>query len=126
MPDPAQSLLQSLIFHWDETPEQSTSTGSTRKFFKAPTSTLDQLSVHVTTLNLGESAHPPHQHPEEEMIIVKEGVLEALHNGQKVQMSAGSILFIAPNDLHGVRNAGTTPASYLVVKWWPPGMLKNA
>ena len=48
---------------------------------RAPTATLDELEYHVTTLNPGQSPHPPHQHPNEELIIVKEGAVEAYLNG---------------------------------------------
>jgi hypothetical protein len=37
-------------------------------------------------------------------------------------MTPGSILFLAPNDLHGVTNVGDGPATYFVIKWFPPGM----
>jgi len=29
------------------------------------------------------------------------------------------------NQLHGVKNVGTTPATYFIVKWNSPGMLKK-
>jgi quercetin dioxygenase-like cupin family protein len=122
MTDPA---LSSRVFDWNSIDAKPTKTGSTRPFFKMPTGTLDQLSCHVTTLNPGEAAHAPHQHPEEEMIILKEGTLEAIHNGTTRPMSAGSVLLLAPNDLHGVRNSGQAPATYYVIKWWPPGTLKS-
>jgi quercetin dioxygenase-like cupin family protein len=80
----------------------------------------------VTTLEPGLAAHAPHQHPEEEMIILKEGELEAMINGRSQRMSAGSILFLAPNDLHGVTNVGHGRATYYVLKWFPPGMSRAA
>ena len=59
------------------------------------------------------------------MIILKEGTLTALHNGRHTPMSAGSILFIAPHDLHGVTNTGSTRASYYVIKWFVPGAISQ-
>jgi quercetin dioxygenase-like cupin family protein len=88
--------------------------------FESPTGTLDKLALHATTLNPGERAHEPHRHPEEEMIIVKEGTLEAILNEQKVKLEAGSVFFIAPGDLHGVSNVGPGRATYYVVRWWTP------
>jgi len=116
MKDPAP---RSQLYDWESIPAKPTKPGSTRPFFKQPTGTLDLMSCHVTTLNPGEAPHAPHQHPEEEMIILKEGTLEAMHDGQTKRMSAGSVLFLAPNDLHGVRNVGDKPATYYVLKWWP-------
>jgi quercetin dioxygenase-like cupin family protein len=111
-------LTTSCIFDWDQTPSQVVPHGATRRFFNAKTGTLARMSMHATTLNPGQKAHEPHSHPEEEMIVLKEGTLEALHNGQRLSMSAGSILFLAPNDLHGVTNNGSVPATYYVIKWF--------
>ena len=93
-----------------------------RDFFEAPTTNLDQLECHVTTLNPGEAPHAPHQHPEEELIIVKEGTIEAMQNGVTKRAGPGSMIFEASNDLHGLRNVGQTPASCTsIIKYYPPG-----
>jgi mannose-6-phosphate isomerase-like protein (cupin superfamily) len=115
----SNDAAKSAIYDWSSIEAKPTKVGFSRPFFKMPTGTLELLSCHATTLNPGEAPHAPHRHPEEEMIILKEGTLEALHNGQTQRMSAGSVLFLAPNDLHGVRNVGDTPATYYVLKWWP-------
>ena len=46
----------STIFDWDGTIANPTSFGSERALFKGPTATLDQLDLHVVTLNPGQSA----------------------------------------------------------------------
>ena len=79
----------------------------------------------MTTLNPGESPHPPHQHPDEEVMIIKEGTVETLVNGETKRIGPGSVIFQAANQLHGIRNVGTVPATYHVIKWNSPGMLKN-
>src|SRR4249919_929622 len=73
--------MKSSVFDWNVIEVQKTKTGARRDFFEAPTTNLDQLECHVTTLNPGEAPHAPHQHPEEELIIVKEGTIEAMQNG---------------------------------------------
>ncbi|MBC7919684.1 MAG: cupin domain-containing protein, partial [Ferruginibacter sp.] len=118
-------LMQSSIFDWTTMEATPTKVGSTRKFFQAPTPTLDELECHVTTLNPGQSSHAPHQHPDEELIIIKEGTVESLVNGETKRVGPGSVIFQASNQLHGIRNVGTTPATYHVVKWNSPGMLKG-
>src|SRR4029450_125031 len=100
-------------------------TGPTRHFSRAPPATLDELECHVTTLNPGESPHPPHQHPDEELIIIKEGTVESLVNGQLKTVGPGSVIFQAGKQEHGIPNVGKTPAVYHVIKWNSPGMLKN-
>ncbi|HKQ76427.1 MAG TPA: cupin domain-containing protein [Blastocatellia bacterium] len=120
-----KTLMGSSIFDWNTIEAKPTKIGSTRKFFQAPTATLDELECHVTTLNPGETPHPPHKHPDEEVIIVKEGVVESLVNGQTKRVGPGSVIFQASNQLHGIRNVGQTPAVYHVIKWNSPGMLKE-
>jgi quercetin dioxygenase-like cupin family protein len=97
---------------------------SPRQVFRAPTATLDELEMHVTTLAPGKSPHPPHKHPEEELIIIKEGQLETLLNGATQRVGPGAVIFQASNQLHGITNVGETPAVYYVIRWSSPGMLK--
>ena len=54
---------------------------------------------------------------------MKEGTVEALVNGEQKRVGTGSVIFQASNQLHGIRNVGTGPATYHVVNWSSPGML---
>jgi len=110
-------LLGSAVFDWNKIAAKPTDVGSVRSFFKMRTATLEQLEVHVTTLNPGKSPHPPHHHPNEEMIIVREGNVEALVNGEWKRVGPGSVIFFASNQLHGLRNVGSEPAVYHVINW---------
>ncbi|HEX7085497.1 MAG TPA: cupin domain-containing protein [Vicinamibacterales bacterium] len=114
-------LMKSAVFLWEATPPVPTAQGAVRRVFRAPTATLDELEYHVTTLDPGKSPHPPHTHPNEEIIIVKDGSVEAWVNGEWMPVSTGSLIFFASNVPHTVRNTGTTPATYHVVNWRSPG-----
>jgi len=94
-----------------------TKVGTVRQVVKGPTATLEQLEVHVTTLNPGEQPHPPHKHPNEEMLIIREGQLETLSNGEWKRVGPGSVIFNASDVMHGLRNVGTAPAVYHVINW---------
>jgi quercetin dioxygenase-like cupin family protein len=118
------SRMPSSVWDWTKIEAKETRTGASRDFFRGPTATLDQLECHVTTLKPGQAPHAPHAHPEEELIIVKEGTIEAMQKGETKQVGPGSIIFEASNELHGLRNVGSTPATYFVIKWFSPGMLK--
>jgi quercetin dioxygenase-like cupin family protein len=120
---PVPQLMGSSIFDWTRLEVKKTAKGETRKVCQAPTATLDELECHITTLNPGEAAHPPHQHPDEEVIIVKEGTVESLVNGELKIVGPGSVIFQAANQMHTIRNAGDVPATYHVIKWNSPGML---
>jgi quercetin dioxygenase-like cupin family protein len=97
-------LMGSSIFDWTQLPVRKTEKGEVRKVLQAPTATLDELECHVTTLNPGEMAHPPHQHPDEEIIIVKEGTVESLVNGELKVVGPGSVIFQASNQMHSIKN----------------------
>lgn len=118
-------VLPSTAFEWSAVPVRDTKVGSSRQFVRSPTATLDELEIHVTTLNPGQTSHAPHQHPNEELLIVKEGTVEALVNGDWKRLGVGSVIFQASNQLHAIRNAGTGTATYHVVNWSSPGMLKK-
>jgi len=115
--DQKAPVLGSAVFDWNAIPARETPVGSVRQFFKGPTATLYELEWHVTTLNRGLASHPPHQHPNEELVIVKEGRVEALVNGEWKRVGPGSVIFNASNQLHGIRNAGSGAATYHVINW---------
>ena len=117
--------MESTVFDWNAVPVRATKTGAVRQFFQAPTATLDEIRCHATTLNPGEASHAPHEHADEELIIVKEGTITVLMNGEEKQVGAGSIIFQAPNEVHGIRNAGEVAATYYVLRWLAPGMAKS-
>ncbi len=112
----APDKLRSGVWAWEEMKVQKTGKGERREFFKSPTVTCENFSIHATTLNAGEISHAPHRHPDEEVIVVKEGTVEATVNGNTKKVGPGSILFFASNDEHGLRNAGDTPATYYVLR----------
>lgn len=116
-------VMGSTVFDWTQLAVHKSPKGESRRICQVPTATLDELEMHVTTLNPGEQAHPPHQHPDEELLIIKEGTVEALVNGEWKRVGPGSVIFQAANQLHAIRNAGDTPATYHVIKWNSPGML---
>jgi XRE family transcriptional regulator, regulator of sulfur utilization len=117
--------MRSSVFEWSGIEAKQTKTGARRDFFDSPVATLDRLECHVTTINPGEAPHAPHKHPEEELIVIKEGTIEAMQNGVTKRVGPGSIIFEASNEHHGMRNVGETPATYYVIKWFSPGVLKT-
>ena len=111
------AVLKSQVFDWNAMTPKENAYGSSRALVRAPTVTLDELEMHVTTLNPGQTSHAPHKHPNEELIILREGALETLSLGEWKRVGPGSVIFNASNDLHGVKNVGTVPAVYHVVNW---------
>jgi XRE family transcriptional regulator, regulator of sulfur utilization len=118
-------VMGSRVFLWDSLNVEKTNVGQRRDVVRLPTATLDELEMHITTLNAGQQSHPPHQHVAEELIIIKEGSLESFVNGEYRRVGPGSIVFQASNQPHSIRNVGTGPATYHVIQWQSPGMLKR-
>jgi XRE family transcriptional regulator, regulator of sulfur utilization len=118
----ADPLRRSAVFQWDSLAPTPTKVGFVRRVMQAPTTTLDELESHVTTLNPGQSPHAPHQHVNEELIILKEGAVDAYVNGEWVPVATGGMIFFGSNEPHTVRNVGSAPATYYVVNWKPRGL----
>jgi XRE family transcriptional regulator, regulator of sulfur utilization len=117
-------VMHASVFSWAGFKAEPTPTGSRRECFDARTATLDRLECHVTTLNPGEAPHAAHQHPNEEVIIVKAGALEVMQNGVTNRVETGGIIFQASNEPHGLRNPGTNPAVYYVIAIYPRDLAK--
>ena len=101
---------------------RATKVGEVRQVFENRTATLDELELHITTLNPGQTPHEPHRHPDEEVLIVQQGTVETLLGDRTERVGPGSVIFQAANQLHGIRNVGEVPAVYHVIKWNSPGM----
>lgn len=90
--------------------------------FNGPTKQLAALASGFVTLEPGAQPHPPHRHPEEEIMIVGEGTGEFFINGAATQVKVGDMVFAESNVLHGVRNTGKTQMTFYFIKM----MGKNA
>lgn len=115
------NTLGSTVLDWTKLAVIPTANGERRECFDIATATLDRFECHVTTIKAGEAPHAAHRHPDEEMIVIKEGTLDVAINGVTQRAGPGSILFFASHDLHGLKNAGATAATYYVFRWTSPG-----
>jgi XRE family transcriptional regulator, regulator of sulfur utilization len=112
-------IMHSSVFEWDDMKVVPTGNGEKRMVCNSKTATLNLLECHVTTLNPGEVSHLPHKHWQEEIVILKEGELEALQNDDRKHAGPGAIIFEGSNELHAVKNIGSTPATYYVIQFAP-------
>jgi quercetin dioxygenase-like cupin family protein len=118
----APSVLTSTVFEWNAMKAEPTEVGEVRRVFRSKTATLDELECHITTLKAGAKSHPPHVHANEEVLIVREGQVEVFYRDAWHPAGPGSVIFLTGTDPHGLRNAGTTAATYHVLAWRSPGM----
>jgi quercetin dioxygenase-like cupin family protein len=123
-PESKPAPLGSTVFDWAKLVARPTPVGERRDVINQPTRTLERFESHITTLLPGKASHEPHRHPQEELIILKEGRLEVHLNGQTQEVGPGSVLFFASNDAHAVRNVGNGPATYWVINLTTPDTLR--
>src|ERR1700712_40297 len=111
---PVPARIGSSVFKWEDLKVKPTAVGERRDVADNPTSTLGIFECHISTLNPGNDSHPPHTHPQEELIILKEGTLDVLVNGTSQKAGPGSLFFFASGNPHAVRNSSDKPATYFV------------
>jgi mannose-6-phosphate isomerase-like protein (cupin superfamily) len=120
VPKVAAQNLPSAVYEWDKMAVSTLPTGVRRAVFEGETATLDRLHCHISTLNPGERSNPPTKHLQEEIVIVKEGTLEANWDGHAKTGGPGSVIFLASGATTFLRNPGTTPATYTVIFYYTP------
>jgi uncharacterized cupin superfamily protein len=118
-PKPVEKL-KSTVYDWLKLEPTPTPTGMRRAVFDGSTVALDKIHCHITTLNPGANSGEPRRHLQEEVIIVKEGSVEASIDGKTQTVGPGSVFFMAANAVTALRNAGTTPATYIVIYYYTP------
>lgn len=117
---PPAPTLASAVYDWEKLTVIPTPKGVRRDVFDGPTTTLDKAHCHITTLNPGENSGEPRKHLQEEIIIVKEGLVEMHIDGRDQTAGPGSVIFLAANAVTRLRNAGDTPCTYIVVYYYTP------
>jgi quercetin dioxygenase-like cupin family protein len=110
-------LLQSRVVKRDSlTPEGAAPGAKAYVNFNGPTAQLAALASGLVTLEPGAQPHPPHRHPEEEIMIVGEGTGEFSLSGVATQVQQGDMVFAESNVLHGVLNTGKTRMTFYFIK----------
>ena len=111
------SKVAPLFIDWNNIEFKPSENGGRRNLMKQKTSSLKELEIHVTTLKEGVSSHAPHSHPDEEIILVRQGIVEMNIKGEPYPLGPGSIILLTSNDPHGLRNAGAGQCEYYAVRW---------
>ena len=107
--------LTSAFFEYEELPVKTSGDNKSRAFFNGNTHTGFVVEMHETELPAGGAPHPPHHHDHEELIVIREGILEVTIAGKSRRLGPGSVAYAASEEEHGVKNAGDTRARYWII-----------
>jgi (S)-ureidoglycine aminohydrolase len=110
-----QAQLPSGIYSYAKAKKEKKDSGHRKPLIVGQSVDFDPYSVHYTTVKPGMASHAAHQHPTEELIIVKEGTVQLTINNQPHTLTKGDVALLAPNSLHGLQNIGSKPATYMVM-----------
>ena len=113
---PANRQMPSKVLHSSQIPYGGDARKKGRQFFRGANHSGFDIEMHETVLGPGVETHPPHKHEHEEIIIVFEGTVESFLEGKTEIAEAGSVIVNGSNQMHTVKNAGTTPCRYYVVE----------
>jgi len=111
--------MPSAVYPFEKLPVRTPNGAEIRAVLKGKLATGESLEVHETMLPPGGMPHAAHHHVHSEMWLIREGTVELTINGTSHRFGPGSVGFVHSNDEHGIKNVGTTPATYFVVAVGP-------
>lgn len=91
--------------------------GDLRIYFTGATDQVKSMTAGSLLLKPGMTPHPPHEHPEEEFMVITEGTGEITLDGKVTKIGPGSMMYSAAGRLHGIVNTGKTPLLFYFYKW---------
>ncbi len=91
--------------------------GDLRIYFEGATDQVKSMTAGSLLLKPGMTPHPPHQHAEEEFMVITQGTGEITLDGKITKVAPGSMMYAAAQRLHGIVNTGKTPLLFYFYKW---------
>jgi mannose-6-phosphate isomerase-like protein (cupin superfamily) len=91
--------------------------GDLRIYFEGATDQVKSMTAGSLLLKPGMTPHPPHDHPEEEFMVVTQGSGEITLDGKVEKVGPGSMMYAAAGRSHGIVNTGKTPLLFYFYKW---------
>lgn len=113
---PAQGqTLPSKFYRHQDLPVKTNGANKSRAILDGKTHSGFRVEMHESELGPGLAPHPPHTHMHEELMIVREGLMEITILGKTERLGPGSVAYVASNEEHGWKNVGDTRACYTVL-----------
>lgn len=114
---PAAAKLPDKVMQADAAEKLEFPFGVQHIHFRGPTDMLSNFEGGSLALRPGMEPHPPHQHPDEEILLVCEGTGEISVEDEVTQVGPGSMMYTAANKLHGIKNTGSDDMLFYYFKW---------
>jgi quercetin dioxygenase-like cupin family protein len=108
-------VMKTHAFTFEKLPIATNGQNTQRRMFTAKTHTGFKIESHQSDISPGEVNHPPHQHLREEMMLIREGVMELTISGKPYRLGPGDVGVIGSNEMHNAKNVGTSIARYFIV-----------
>ncbi|NUO78531.1 cupin domain-containing protein [candidate division KSB1 bacterium] len=119
---PLGNLISSAVVTAQEAKTEEAEWGSFSTYYQGETYGTKDVLTGVAVLKPGQEIHPPHQHAEEEYLMILEGEGTWHLNGKTFAAQAGDILYATPWDMHGIKNTGQAALKFVVWKWHNKGV----
>jgi quercetin dioxygenase-like cupin family protein len=113
---PAQSqTLTTKAFRYEDLPVKENGKNRSRAVLQGRITRGAIIEMHETELAPGLVPHGSHHHVHDEIVVVREGQVEFTVGGKVDVLGPGSVVYVASNVEHGLRNAGDTRARYFII-----------
>jgi (S)-ureidoglycine aminohydrolase len=115
--DRAKAAGPSFMMDWKDMVFKPHDKGGVRQLFDRKTAMFNRFDIHVTQLNEGNKSHDPHQHKNEEIILMLEGNAEMQIGTDHQKANPGDVVFLTSNVLHNLSNIGKGACLYFAIQW---------
>ena len=108
--------LPSAVYSWNNAPMQKTGNLERRQVLNGSTLDLANLEIHTSTLLPGQINHPPKASLNaEELIIIKEGSVQATVEDSTKTLGPGGLILLVAGDKQSMKNTSDKPVTYYVL-----------
>lgn len=89
------------------------------RFLVAANLNPEKFDIHISEIDPGTRAHPPHTHDGVEAFYILEGEGRAEIEDEQYELKTNEAIMLDPTRLHGLVNIGTTRMRYMVIIFKP-------
>lgn len=123
-PAPAESTSLNItrVVTWEDAPVHRADWGEMRFHFRGQTGGTKDVLTATAIVQPGNAVHRAHRHAEEEYLLVTEGAGTWSVGGKEFPARKGDCLYVEPWVFHGLTNTGSSPLTFVVVRYNPKGV----